>query len=290
MLEDESGRLPLTGPFLDQYRLCTGCIVGVLGTENSKGLFEVIDVRAADLPKQPPRWFSHNSRLAALSEPTEDGKKAKGKIAIVSGLLIDGASSHTLALDMLREYLLGQTGDGKAASNINRLIIAGNAFNDNAPIPQRDHFMKLVADTPIGTDPDFWNPSPPEAVDRFLATILPSIPVTIIPGESDPTSVALPQQPLHMAMFPRSRRFTKHPTDTSDTPSWFDSVTNPWDGEIDGWRVLATGGQIINDMSKYFSHPNRLALMENVLRWRNVAPTAPDTLCTCAWSFISPGC
>lgn len=43
-------------------------------------------------------------------------------------------------------------------------------------------------------------------------------------------------------------------------------------------RVLATAGQNVNDLAKYCEHAATLDYLERTLRWRNVAPTAPDTL------------
>jgi DNA polymerase delta subunit 2 len=278
VLEDESGRLPITGKFLSDHLLCTGCIVGALGTENKDGEFEIIAIEPVDLPAQPARWDLHNKALVAHGEKPQKTKKASGKIAIVSGLEFDGQSGDNVLLDTLQEYLLGEVGEGSQAGPISRLIIAGNSFGDMSPIPTREELMRKSAKR-HGTEPAVYNASPAEEVDSFIACLLPSIPVTLVPGVSDPTSVSLPQPAIHPAMFPLSRRFSKHPTDTSDASSWFDSVSNPWDGEVDGWRVLATGGQPVNDMVKYLARANRLVMMESFLRWRNIAPTAPDTLC-----------
>jgi len=44
MLEDESGRIRLTGKILEDTTLVTGVIVGVLGAETSSGDFEAIDL------------------------------------------------------------------------------------------------------------------------------------------------------------------------------------------------------------------------------------------------------
>jgi DNA polymerase delta subunit 2 len=60
---------------------------------------------------------------------------------------------------------------------------------------------------------------------------------------------------------------------------WFDTVTNPWDGEIEGWKVLGTGGQNVDDVFKYVESEDRLGMLEAMCRWRCCAPTAPDTLC-----------
>ena len=67
---------------------------------------------------------------------------------------------------------------------------------------------------------------------------------------------------------------------------WFDSVTNPWEGDVDGWRLLAAGGQNLDDVFKYVEGEERLEIMEAMCRWRLVAPTAPDTLCE--YLLISP--
>ena len=51
--------------------------------------------------------------------------------------------------------------------------------------------------------------------------------------------------------------------------------------------MIGTSGQPVDDILKYIEagEPNskeadgRLEVMENMLRWRCIAPTAPDTLC-----------
>ena len=129
MLEDESGRLRLTGSLLRSTQLATGAVIAVLGTENANGDFETMDIKVPDLPRQPQRWES--------GQPSsQNGQEAsgKGKIAFVSGLGITGTSSDTLALELLADYLLGYTGDsssGTNASAITRLIIAGNSLGSN---------------------------------------------------------------------------------------------------------------------------------------------------------------
>jgi DNA polymerase delta subunit 2 len=64
----------------------------------------------------------------------------------------------------------------------------------------------------------------------------------------------------------------------SQSPSWFDSTTNPVDFDCDGWRFLVGGGQTLDDILKYITSEGRTEMMEAMLRWRLAAPTAPDTL------------
>ena len=57
-------------------------------------------------------------------------------------------------------------------------------------------------------------------------------------------------------------------------------VTNPHEFEVDGVSFLGTSGQNIDDIYKYSLEENRLTLLQRVLEWGHLVPTAPDTL-TC---------
>lgn len=286
MLEDESGRIRLVGTPLESTMLVTGCIIAAMGTENANGEFEIIDLKLPDLARQPQRWEMQNSEAALTSEigskrqKTHDvGSEAAGKIAIISGLDISGDDAETLRLDLLMEYLLGESGDDndqEEASQISRLIIAGNSITTISPEPKEGTGGKTHAKK-YGYDAAAYNPAPTATLDLFLSTLLPSIPITIIPGETDPANVSMPQQPLHPAMLPHSRAYAAPPA--SAEAGWLDCATNPWEADIDGWRFLGNGGQPINDIYKYVEGNDRIEMMENILRWRCGAPTAPDTLC-----------
>lgn len=300
-LEDESGRIRLVGDALNSAFLVTGCIIAVLGSENANGELEVIDLKFPDLPPQPERW-ALSKPPAATNGATKTKKRAKGgdedeemtdsqskgsggKIAIVSGLSFSGSdASHGLELGLLLEYLLGETLDPAAQqelSQISRLIIAGNSISleerrvaadeDGSGAPQKKSNKKY------GYDSSSYNALPSQLLDEFLSTLLPTMPVTLLPGSQDPANASYPQQPIHAAMFPSSRQFAAAPT--SAEPGWLDTVTNPWEGELEGWRVLGTGGQNVEDVFKYVDSDDRLGMMEAMCRWRCCAPTAPDTLC-----------
>ncbi|CAL3963216.1 unnamed protein product [Diplocarpon coronariae] len=295
MLEDESGRLRLVGAPLSSEMLVTGCIVAVMGTENANGDFEVVDIKVPDLPQQAERW--HTSDLAPKKKNVEeDGdmdldvmKPAGQKIAIVSGLGLSGQDAgHSLEIDLLAEYLLGESLDPTAQENvsqISRLIIAGNSIAlDNEAVSHDTIGNTRKTQKKYGYDSSAYNPAPTQHLDDFLAMLLPSIPVTLIPGHSDPANVSLPQQPIHPAMFPQARTYGEIPPLKAGEPvqpGWFDTVTNPWDGEVEGWKVLGTGGQNVDDVFKYVESEDRLGMLEAMCRWRCVAPTAPDTL----WSY-----
>ena len=287
MLEDESGRLRLIGTPLQLNMLVTGCIIAVMGTENANGEFEVVDLKVPDLPRQPQRWEMDDAKALLANGngkskiKSQQERKTGGKVAIASGLDISGDEGDSLKLDLLMEFLLGEACGSKTqqeVAKISRLIIAGNSISEGNPLRSDDQLADTKkASKKYGYDASAYNPLPTAHLDEFLATLLPSIPITILPGESDPANVSLPQQPIHPAMFPRARNYSAMPD--SDEPGWFDSVTNPWEGDIDGWRVMGNGGQPIDDVFKYVEGDERLDMMENLLRWRCGAPTAPDTLC-----------
>lgn len=257
-----------------------------MGTENANGDFEVVDMKYPDLPPQPQRWKRDDgspvlangdgkNKVKALNERT-----GGGKVAIVSGLGINGDQADTLALDLFMEYLLGEACDPSTQTEvgtISRLFIAGNSISEGTPLASLDELPNKKTSKKYGYDASAYNPVPTAHLDNFLATLLPSIPITLLPGNSDPANVSIPQQAIHPAMFPHSRAYSAAPG--SEDPGWFDSVTNPWQGDVEGWRMMGTGGQPIDDIFKYVEGDDRLEMMENLLRWRCGAPTAPDTLC-----------
>jgi DNA polymerase delta subunit 2 len=300
MLEDESGRIRLIGTPLSREMLVTGCIIAVMGTENADGEFEVVDIRVPDLPPQLERWHTSDASAAngvktkkAKAEdddvemdtpaPAPGGGK---KIAIVSGLGFSGTNAeNSLEIDLLTEYLLGEALDPamqESASQISRLIIAGNSIASDGEAVSHDTIgNNRKSQKKYGYDSSAYNPAPIAHLDNFLASILPSMPVTLIPGATDPANASFPQQPIHPAMFPHARAYGSIPPSAGEEkqPGWFDAVTNPFDGEIEGWKVLGTGGQNVDDVFKYVESEDRLGLMEAMCRWRCCAPTAPDTLC-----------
>jgi DNA polymerase delta subunit 2 len=284
MLEDESGRLRLTGSMLNTEMLMTGCIVAVMGTENANGDFEVIDMKVPDLPRQPQRWERDEiSGKTGVGRNIKTPRTEGSKVAIVSGLGIGGDVAEGLTLDIFSEWLLGEASgedDQSEAGTISRLIIAGNSLAESGAALLRDEDKNKNVSKKYGYDAGAYNAAPTEQLDTFLSSLLPSIPITLIPGSLDPANVSLPQQSIHRAMFPKARLYTTNPEGKeAKEANWFDSVTNPWEGDLDGWRFLGTGGQTIDDIFRYVSGEDRLEMMERTLRMRCVAPTAPDTLC-----------
>ena len=294
MLEDDSGRIRLVGDVLKSVVLVTGCIIAVMGTENVNGEFEVIDLKFPDLPAQLERWqltkppttngvngIKKETKVKEDVDMTDShGTGSSGsKIAIVSGLNFSGSdASYATELNLLLEYLLGEALDPaaqKELSHISRLIIAGNSIA--ADQKAQEEPVERKSSKKYGYDSSSYNALPSQLLDDFLAEVLPTMPVSLLPGDQDPANHSFPQQPIHAAMFPRARHYSSMPGSTE--VGWFDTTTNPLEAEIDGWRILGTAGQNVDDVFKYIDSDDRLGMMEAMCRWRCCAPTAPDTLC-----------
>ncbi|KAK9319682.1 DNA polymerase alpha/epsilon subunit B-domain-containing protein [Lipomyces orientalis] len=270
MLEDESGRVNLVGSTIKSELLVTGCVVAVLGSETTSGDFDVIDIRYPQLAPQLPR-------------PVSTGHERKC-VALVSGLEVSGDVHESYETSMLIEYLMGELGgsdDSKRASEIIHVIVAGNSFANNRPSPlsrdEENGDSSQKKKKKYGYDSSSYNSKPTEALDSMLGDLSNSVCVDIMPGDQDPTNYSFPQQPINPAMVPRTRRFLG---------SGFRSVSNPCWWDVEGLRILGTGGQPIDDIFKYVEGDDRLKMMEYSLRWQHCAPTAPDTL----WSYPFRDC
>ncbi|RKP39181.1 DNA polymerase alpha/epsilon subunit B-domain-containing protein [Dimargaris cristalligena] len=239
-LEDESSRITLTGEIVRSASLVTGAVVAVLGMENLAGEFEVQDLCFPGLAPQP----------SALPELAEDQY-----VALVSGLNLAEGNPVSLPMEMLAEYLaghLGAEGDQEINSSIVRLVILGNSLNSTTSLTEKCQSLFLNGLSPL------------ENLDTLLSDFCSAMPTTIQPGERDPVNHVVPQQPLHTSLFPQASKLSS-----------FQSVSNPsWINVGD----ISSSGQTISDACKYTESTSALEMAELTLRWRHIAPSAPDTL------------
>lgn len=84
----------------------------------------------------------------------------------------------------------------------------------------------------------------------------------------------MPQQPFPRAMFAPASSYSSLTCHTN--PAYLKISQNTATSRT----LLVNSGQPLNDMFKYLPTTNstRLGLAESTLRWRHMAPTAPDTL------------
>ncbi|KAG0592894.1 hypothetical protein KC19_1G288400 [Ceratodon purpureus] len=246
ILEDESGRVKLTGGAILASTYVTGVVVAVVGQEEKDGEFLVKDVLVAGLPPQKP-----------LPSNTDEDKF----VLFVSGLKIGGHGTNPLDLQLLVDHVTGHLGEEEEqslSSQIVRVVIAGGSL---------DLHTSVSNGQPMSAKNQSKLVEPVKELDLVLTQIAAAVPVDIMPGVNDPANFSLPQQPLHKCLFPGASMYNT-----------FVSATNPHQFELDGAVFLGTSGQNIDDLDKYSEAEDRLDFMERTLMWRHLAPTAPDTL------------
>lgn len=249
ILEDELQRIKLEGKIATD-KCVTGSVIAIYGAERNDGKFTVEDFCTADLPLQTKRPALSTDRFVLLA----------------SGLGL--GSSHAdsmLGLQLLVDMITGQLGDlseQSGAATISRVLLAGNLLSPSTQDKDASTKAKyLTKKTQAGSVDAI------RMLDELLLQLVASVPVDLMPGQYDPTNYTLPQQPLHRCMFPLS---SAYPT--------LQLASNPYQADIDGVRFLGTSGQNVSDIQKYSSLDSHLEILEETLRLRHLAPTAPDTL------------
>ena len=214
----------------------------------------------AQSPQQGPLPPGCRVSVGAGSSTVPSGSPDDKYVALLSGLNVGDPHNKGLTLQLALDWLTGNLAGGAErdlASRVVRCIVAGNLVS--------------VMDAPTG------NVSAKDAhkltgalreVDAFLCQLASALPVDVMPGRDDPSSVALPQHPLHRCLLPESSRYetTLH------------RVSNPHECDIDAIRFLGTSGQNVDDLWRCCATDDRLGLLEASLKWGHMVPTAPDTL------------
>ncbi|KAH0445935.1 hypothetical protein IEQ34_025230 [Dendrobium chrysotoxum] len=279
-IEDESGRVRLVGDGLapDGYlrnALVTGVVVAILGTETRSGDFEIADAIFAGIPAAEDtngEWVALVSGLnlePAITDFSVNPER-KGKSNGIAGGESEsmmGFAEAELRSMLLTDWLMGMVDKDENLGKVVGLIIAGNSI---APATRSDDDRAVGSRNNQSGPPASKDAYPTSTFDDFLTDLVSSMHVHLLPGPNDPTSIALPQQPLHFALLPKSSPFTGLHRETN--PAWFG---------LAGKKFLGTSGQNIDDIFKYMLETDPDSLLDaacNTLDWGHIAPTAPDTL------------
>ena len=121
---------------------------------------------------------------------------------------------------------------------------------------------------------------PCRELDVFLTRLASHLPaVYVMAGPSDPANFTLPQQPIHSCITPSAAAY-----------STFTSCTNPAQlvvhteerhrqaGSGSPIELICSAGQNVTDALNSVSGQSSVDIMSNLLRWRHLCPSAPDTL------------
>ncbi|EGG20547.1 DNA polymerase delta subunit 2 [Cavenderia fasciculata] len=261
LFEDETGRIKLICDKSMVDGLPTGLNVAIRGKGLPGAEFQVYEIITPGLPSQ---MFVTNGVHGPDNKDINDDVY----VCLASGLNI-GDPNCQLSNNLLLDYITGNLGspsDQKFVSKICRLIIAGNSIHKE---PNQD--LSTRSRTKQEATAKLQKLAVPiKELDMILSEMCQSLPVDILPGESDPSIQSLPQLPFNACLFPFSAQNIN-----------FNPVTNPYESVIGGKIFLGTSGQNIENISKYMNVSSKLELLQNTLEWRHLAPTAPDTL-SCA--------
>ncbi|KAK4482752.1 hypothetical protein RD792_009920 [Penstemon davidsonii] len=245
VLEDGSGRVKLRGTLLLPCVYVTGIVLALHRKETVAGDFMVKNILEVGLPPQ-------------IDLPLNSGDDKY--VVFVSGLSVGSSSSNPLHFQLFVDHITGHLGDEKEqgiAAQIVQVVIVGNSVENPRGcqnLGTKDQ-SKLSDSEPI------------KELDILLSQIAAGIPLDIMPGTNDPANFTMPQQPLHRCLFPGL-----------STYNTFRSCTNPHSFELDNVKFLGTSGQNIDDLAKYSDAKDKLEFVERTLKWRHIAPTAPNTL------------
>ncbi|CUA70493.1 Peroxide stress-activated histidine kinase mak1 [Rhizoctonia solani] len=277
MLEDESGRVGLIGDALAKEKLVTGVNIAVLGSETDSGEFLVEEVVYPGLappsyiPNATPNESSYCVFLSGLclGETTSTGPTTT-QPETNSNLRHDPMAAASLFL----EWISGEGGnnrDRELAQRVSRVIVAGDSLA--APLIEDERDSSKVSSSA--------NTSLRQAVlslGEILQEITRTVPLHVLPGASDPAGTALPQQPMPSWIFnPQGQLGSgSEALYMESNPTWIHS---------NGKSILAHSGQPLNDIYIHSVDDERMSMVRNTLKWRHIAPTAPDTL----WSYPFDG-
>ncbi|KIK63880.1 hypothetical protein GYMLUDRAFT_40967 [Collybiopsis luxurians FD-317 M1] len=281
MMEDESGRIQLVGDRIKSEKLVTGLIIGALGMETPDGKFEVADICYSDLaPQSQSPVKEQEDKMQVDTTPNLQDSPTDEWIGAISGLNIGSPSPSDGQIQMLVEYLTGEEGglnDQISASQVSRLIIVGDSM---APMlvtgkGEADAEGDSRKSRKFVYDGTTFSSHPTLIFSGHLLDIGRVMPIHLLPGESDPSGIILPQQPFPRAMFGAVSSFPSFACETNPTYLGLSSNCAPLSRTL-----LLHSGQPINDIFKYLPSPPHtgLSVVESTLKWRHIAPTAPDTL------------
>lgn len=182
-------------------------------------------------------------------------------VLFLSGLNFIEHQKFVPNLQLLAYWLSGVFGDTEKVSKVCRVIIAGNSMRTEPP--KQKVTISMVSRVTESED----SIEAVKSFDKFLLKLCQVIDVDVMPGEHDPSNHILPQKPMHFCMFPESSVYKS-----------FNQVSNPYKCELDGFKLIGTSGQPIQDILRFSDITDPLEAMENCLTWNHLAPTAPDTL------------
>ena len=286
ILEDESARVKLQGPGVNVGELVTGVSAVCKGRVDEKGDFMVDSMVFA----------TSSSSATKSTTKVEDDDEEPTYACLISGLNFGASPLNDVRASMLSEYIEGSLGDEKRAGGISQVLVCGDLVSSKTR--EEVHGEKGAKPTTNGEGGTHAETkkkatlSSIQKADAFLSKVCEMVPVVLMPGSSDPTNSALPQQPIHSCFLPNAARFEGSTLKKATNPHEFQiSPSSSSAASTSSRTFLGTSGQNVRDCLQITSSgiglkektseekaKAALDVMERFLNWGHIAPSAPDTL------------
>ena len=225
-LEDNTGRIELVGVPADQF--ATGLVIGVQGVPEANKFKVEGDFIYPTHTSPEPVDVPENHRVIFISDlcinSDDDSLKSKHKALV------------------------------RILNGVDLAVYLGNNFHE---VSQPDPDEMISFNERI----DRTETLPVSKLESFLKGSR-SKNIIVMPGEHDPCTIALPQQPYHPVLLSKKS---------------FILATNPSKFRADGLVFLCDAGESPTDLQKttcFGFHEAQIQL----LKWKHIAPTAPDQL------------
>jgi len=234
-LEDESGRVTLETSEL--YEWPTGVVVAVEGVVKEGGVLHVDKfytptVAPAPLVEGETKSPSNNTETAP-------------HVLLISGLNCAAPGVCSLTRDMLLGYLEGELTED--ASKVCRVIVAGNSAAPSAEAVKE--------------------------LDGWIAQVCAAgIPISLIPGEQDPSTANWPQRPFHSSLLKYGGSFVDK--------SLLSRTPNPIACGLGDKYIIGTDGRNVSDLKKHVLTDSELEALKFTLKCGHVCPTGPSSVPT----------
>ena len=286
ILEDESARVKLQGQGVNVGELVTGVSAVCKGRVDEKGDF-MVDSMVFATP---------SSSATKSTTKVEDDDEEPTYACLISGLNFGASPLNDVRASMLSEYIEGSLGDEKRVGGIGQVLVCGDLVSSKTR--EEVHGEKGAKPTTNGEGGTHDETkkkatlSSIQKADAFLSKVCEMVPVVLMPGSSDPTNSALPQQPIHSCFLPNAARFEGSTLKKATNPHEFQiSPSSSSAASTSSRTFLGTSGQNVRDCLQITSSgiglkektseekaKASLDVMERFLNWGHIAPSAPDTL------------
>jgi DNA polymerase delta subunit 2 len=272
-LEDESGRVALNltsywNPSSSEGKnpeapvdFCTGLVIGLIGVVGAAdGVMNVERVVSAAAVETIPPVVPTD---AAVRHP---------HILLLSGLECGSPHASSLPRDMLISYLQGlfPHEDSKASAIVHIIVAGGLVYH---PSGKEEDVTTTTANGCRDLD-----------VFLYQVTKATGIPVSILPGQNDPTTANWPQRPLHSSLIPVSSNPPASLLSRCPNPY---AATFAWDDERR--TICGTDGLNVADwMQQTNAERDALSALHATLQHGHLCPTGPSSVPTAPHTETDP--